>query len=398
MDAETVESSRSAIVARRKCKMRRFIEVEWGGHGLSPVGAAMPLVGGIALHNILAEVLQAAWMRQEPANAAVLDSFEQELDVIIDDGLTAYITAVREAGGFINQDKLPASIAFLVAEQSCLLEALVRGWVRYRLPDILEHYDVVEIEREHKVELAPGFRMPLRVDVLLRAKQGGQLVVLDYKTMAYERQEWADSLRNSEQTLLYTPAIEKLYEEPCAGVQYEGLFKGARKRGTKAFADRKIQQSVLCYGYTDGKTWTTEGTTKKGWTKQAVWEHMAVKDWVDNHVSSEDLQAMFQVVPVTRPTPWAMKHEVLVIAKAERDWARDIAPLVELSIVSPEELPEVLTATIEKSRDACLAYGQDNRCPFWSFCNDRTVAADPIGSGEYKVREDHHAEKEAEAA
>jgi hypothetical protein len=409
---ETVETSRSAVDTRLKCETQRFLGYDYGGHGLAAVGAALPLVGGIALHNILARVLEAAWITASGFRNGLLTEegpvpFDVRVDKVIADGIAEYRTAVGASEGFLNQ---PADhTEFLMAEQACLLEALVRGWVRYRMPDILEHYDVVSIEQEHKAQLVEGFVLPLRLDVLLRAKAGGHLVVLDYKTMAYERDTWAASLRNSKQTYLYVPAVEAVYGEYCAGVQYEGLFKGARKKGSGEFADRKIQQSVLCYGYhytphgKKGPTgeapyFETEYTGKKGQKKIAVWEHMPVKDWLDNHVPPAVLQNMFQTVPVTRPNPTAMREEVAVMARKERDWARKVAPLVLTSIEDPEELPEELGLTLEKNRDACLAYGSDNRCAFWDICNDRTVAADPLGSGLYKVREDHHAVEAAEEA
>jgi hypothetical protein len=386
-------TSRSAIETRRKCPTRRFLNYDYAGTGLEPVGAALPLAGGIAVHGILAQVLEA---RGEP----------EALERIIAAGLEAYRASVVAAGGFLNQ--LPERVEWLLGEQSCLMEGLVRGWVRYRLPDILAHYDVVSIEQERRAPLAVDFTLPLRLDVLLRAKQGGALVILDYKTMAYEREAWADSLRNGTQTHLYIPAVEVLYGEHVSGVQYEGLFKGARKRGSKGdqerWGDMKLQQSKLCYGYRgpraeDGSyPWQAEGTTKKGWSKEPIWQHMPVKTWVERYLAPEDLQAMFQTVPPTRPTPQAMREEVEAVVRGEREWAQRVQPLVRLSLVAPEELPEALGRGLEKNRDQCLGYGPDNRCPFWAICTDRTIAADPLGSELFQPREDHHEDTQQEAA
>lgn len=387
------ETSRSAVDTRRKCETKRFWEYDYAGTGLqSASGQSLPLAGGIALHNILAQALLAASVQ-----AHVLLPFEPELDRIIADGIAVYTKEVADSGGFLNQP--PEHVQFLIMEQATLIEALVRGWVRFRMPDILAHHDVVSIEQERKAPLAPDFTLPLRLDALLRTKVGEFLVVLDFKSTAYERETWADQLRNSSQTHLYIPAVEALYGEHCTGVQYEGLFKGARKKGTGRFADRKIQQSKLCYGYLGpGGVWETDYTKKKGFTKEPIWEHMTAKVWLEQHLSPADLQQMFQTVPAHRPTPVAMVEEVISTTRKEREWAQRVAPGVRLSLVEPEEVPAWVGANLEKNRDACHAYGMDHRCPFWDLCNDRTVASDPLESGLFEPRDDHHAESEKEAA
>jgi hypothetical protein len=390
-----ITRSRSAVDTRRKCETKGFLEYDYAGTGLSPAtGAALPLAGGIALHNLMAEALLAACETKQ-----VPELFEPKLDKIIAKGIAAYTKEVSDSGGFLGQP--PEHVQFLLLEQATLIEGLVRGWVRFRMPDILAHYDVVSIEQEHKVRLAVDFVLPLRLDVLLRAKVGGALMVLDYKTTAYERETWAATLRNSSQTHLYIPAVEALYGEHCVGVQYEGLFKGARKHGGKTtrFADRKVQQSALCYGYLGpGGVWETAYTKKKGFEKTPVWEHMSVKDWLEKHLSPQDLQQMFQTVPAWRPTPVAMREEVASVARAERLWAQRIAPGVRLSVLEPEELPAWMGANLEKNRDACHAYGADYRCAFWEVCNNRTVASDPLGSELFVPRQDHHADEEGKEA
>jgi hypothetical protein len=392
-------TSRSAVDTRRKCETKRFFEYDYAGTGLSPAtGAALPLAGGIALHNMMAQALEAAWLRRPGGpRDGKHPPFEGALDVIIHDGIQRYVEEVKQSGGFLNQP--PGHVAFLIAEQSALIEGLVRGWVRYRMPDILAHYDVVSIEQEQRAQLTSDFTLPLRLDVLLRSKVGGHLTVLDYKTHAYERETWAATLRNSSQTHLYIPAVEKLYGEHCAGVQYEGLFKGARKRGTGRFDDRKLQQSKLCYGYLGpGGVWEVDYTKKKGFAKEPVWEHMTVTEWLDKHLSPLDLQVLFQTVPPHRPTPQAMREEVESTARKEREWAQRVAPGVRLSLVAPEEVPAWAGVNLEKNRDACHAYGADHRCALWDICNNRTVAADPLGSELFKPREDHHTDEEAKEA
>jgi hypothetical protein len=81
---------------------------------------------------------------------------------------------------------------YLYAEQSALVEAMVRAYARRRLRPLLEQFEVLEVEREGEWELSPQYSMDSgpaiwfmsRPDALLRERESNQLYLLSYKTAA----------------------------------------------------------------------------------------------------------------------------------------------------------------------------------------------------------------------
>lgn len=376
-----IEISRSEVDTRATCETKNFNEYHYGGTGLSRVAQSLPLSSGIALHEANARVLLAG-------------GASPVLDAAIQHGLNAYQEKVLKRG---LQNHPKDLVKFTVGEQRALIEALVRGWVRYRVPDLLEHYEVIEVEREHRVHLAFEVYQNIRFDATLRPRGTNYVVVMDEKSTANESADWAERLRRSNQTHLYVPAAEDIYGMYAAGVQYEGMFKGARRKGTGKWEDRKLQGSQLVYGYkgpskTGVTAYQVEGTTKKGWEKFAVWEEpgLTIADWMDNYISPDVLSGLYQSVPPWRPLESDMEDNRKLLAKREIEWRQKIEPGIKLSLTAPEEVPEWTSKNLLKNREACLKFGGDHRCPMWDICYDRTVAGDPLGSGLYEPRKDHH--------
>jgi hypothetical protein len=382
-----IDVSRSELDTRATCETKNFTEYHYAGTGITKVKQALPLASGIALHE---------------ANALVLESYmvtgTVALDAAIQHGLNGYHEKILKSG-IANAD--PEHLSFTAGEQKALIEALIRGWRRYRVPDIAEQYDIIEVEKEHRVHLAYDVYQQVRFDAVLQPKSTRYIVVMDEKSTANEGADWAERLRRSSQTHLYVPAAEDIFGMYVAGVQYEGMFKGARRKGTGKWADRKLQGSPLVYGYKgpdkEGNTaYQVEGTTRKGWEKFAVWEEegMTVERWMDEFISPDILKGLYQSVPPWRPLDSDMEDNRKLVAQREIEWRLKIEPGINLSITDPAAVPEWASKNLLKNRGACLMYGGDHRCPMWDFCYNRTVAADPLGSGIYQPREDHHADVE----
>jgi len=246
---------RSRIITRERCPRRRFLEYHESGTGIVPKRTPLALGVGSAVHSGLASLLMNAsdmdnqsglYAIEEDAVRAALADFSAhasglELDANESAALGVVqadakqlaeqmITQARELGmsesdiAGITQGVDPAVASseferYLFAEQSALVEALVRAYARRRLRPLLEEFEVLEVEREGAWKLSEfdcftcdgnssipdmnaggaAFGNPItcpacggtgkaelwfmsRPDALLRHRQSNELYLLSYKT------------------------------------------------------------------------------------------------------------------------------------------------------------------------------------------------------------------------
>jgi len=235
---------RSRIITRERCDRRRWLEYHESGTGIVPKRTPLALGVGSAVHAGLAQMLLDAqqWLWDHPqlglayffSNfdmtyeeswvAAALADFSAhasglELDANESAALGAMTTDAKQLAeqmiaqarelGMSEQDiagiaqGMDPAIArseferYLFAEQSALVEALVRAYARRRLQPLLSEFEVLEVEREGEWKLSswkPGWPMApedehdyelwfmSRPDALLRHRQSNELYLLSYKT------------------------------------------------------------------------------------------------------------------------------------------------------------------------------------------------------------------------
>lgn len=202
--------SRSAMEAHHQCPRNRFLRYEaLAGHpihdgqggtvihigGFNLAENSVALLTGSAIHAGFAFLLQAI---QDWEQIGTLTPWrEMRTDrgwhTIIDGAATAALAEFeREASANgISFGIDPPAAEFYAAEQRALIEGLV--WVAgLRLvPELISRYRVLEIEREERIELAPGLRpFAARADALLADRASGDLSVFSLKTAAaYGRRE-----------------------------------------------------------------------------------------------------------------------------------------------------------------------------------------------------------------
>lgn len=238
---------RSRIVTRERCPRRRFLEYHESGTGIVPKRTPLPLAVGGSVHEGLAVLLRESQDKlnaaptdfvlddtsiEERAVAAALKDFSQYQSKIAVDASEAVamqptaqaeafaqqvMAQARELGmdtaaiGQLGSDPAVAQSEFdryLWAEQSALVEGLVRAYSRRRLRPLLEQFEVLEVEREGEWKLGEWTRLndPVAVltndkglisykedvelwfmsrpDALLRERQTNELYLLSYKTTA----------------------------------------------------------------------------------------------------------------------------------------------------------------------------------------------------------------------
>jgi hypothetical protein len=379
--------SRSAIVARKNCPRLRFLRYHapmlrgQQNLGYQRRKAALPLLNGIQIHESLAQIL---------LNGA---------DVLEDVIRTQRKTYEENAWSRGIQNIEEEDFDFLVKEQQALLEGLIRGWTIVRLPMLLEEYRVLSVEQSFPYEIVPGLIQQVRLDGVLERRDDDAVMVQEFKTVSHPGYSWANSWHRNTQMLANTQALEQNLERRVEGVIIEGLVKGTRRNDTAVsskFFGKRIQNSPFCYGYSNGHDFQTEYTSRKGWHKIASWEHMPMKQWVEDVMDPNLLQEQFIVQPPIKPVPRHMDRWRRQTVAEELEFAQRLEEYEALD--TDDEREQMLDVLFPQNEEHCNKYGEGS-CEMDEICWTEGIAEDPIGSGLYEEREPHHpVEEEKEAA
>jgi len=273
--------SRSQIETWRRCPRKGWITYGYGGRGLRTTNNYVPLVDGSAVHSGVAEILRTG--DTEKGVTAALD----------------YYNRTVQNKNFV--DVAVEYMEYTKAEQSALVEAMVRVWAYKEYPQIMAKYDVKLIEREVDNELFAGLDFLATADAVLREKTSRDVFVYSLKTMASYDVRAEKTYQCDLQGVTESVMVERKIKHRVAGVRYCFLIKGPRYRQKDQNEEPTglwIQDTPLLVGW---KRYTTNGvayahrykipneygagysTLGKGWIKFNVWEEpgLTIKHWVE---------------------------------------------------------------------------------------------------------------------
>lgn len=392
-------TDRSRIVAREDCERKRFInydfDVDGEPTGIERTTTSLPLLNGIEIHEAHAKVLAG-----------------QDIDTVVAEMVARYTTTVNERGVHVYDEDNKAG---LIAEQTALLDGMLRGFVLVVLPRILEEYDVVTIEKPMDWELAPGLVQKLRFDAVLRRKGDGQLVILDYKSMAYISDAWEKKLERSRQTSLYVLAAEELFGEPVE-IAYVGMVKGQYAKDTaksSPFYGQRIQKSPYVYAYglvsADGGIYQAPYTPKKGYVKLRIPDAYegGTKAWVDYlwHNDRNSLNELFTFIPPFAPTRREMHRVKELVVREELAYLRRIknyrAMVAKANgdsrlLQQAQDYLDFVAAPMREER--CYQYGEASACAYVGICFNEGGFEHALADGGFEPRKAHHNTELEEAA
>lgn len=327
-------TSRTAALTYQTCHRKRFLANHYAEIGLVPESVDLNLLTGSAVHRSLQHLLEHCRIEHptgdfeeaciDKAVEVGIDLFREE---ITNHSLNLYSTE------FLNT-------TFVIAEHECSIEGLVRAFAIKRLPNLLEEYEVLEVEHEEVYEFSPLVTFLAKADGLFRRKVDNKLVVLSIKTAS----EYADvTLRNilhdmqgCSEWAAIQDRLDRMYQmflicigEPDAkylksmnptmfeyfsncykeskkpevyAVQYEHLITGKRRQDPPESGIYKRYNSLIhpyalakmgimfasgsAFGQkfsnpTEYKWKISKGRQPKGWEKINIWEDMGVKEWVN---------------------------------------------------------------------------------------------------------------------
>ena len=333
---------------RQACEVKRFAAYEWGSTGLEREAVDLGTLTGEWGHAVLRDVLRGETI------AAAIKQHEPSYE---DD--------------------------WIQSEQRSVVTGLTYGWLKFRWPALRADYDLVANEEEWLWEV-PGLPIPIRLDLLLRHREHGALLVPDFKFLKTVPYNWQQVMSNSLQTQLYVEAAEQLTGDFCEGIQYEGLLKGARKSSGSAFGGRDIQQTPLAYAWADRKG-ELSLSYKAGLMRHPVWERPGVGQWL-KQMPERLWQDQLTSLPPQKPPVGVRRATLQSLVDREAEYRQRLAPVLALPLA--QQFAAAL-AVLERRTQQCFRYGAAHKCEFYEPCFFEHPAADPLGSG-YRRRVNHH--------
>jgi hypothetical protein len=347
-----IHISRSAVVTRKTCEMKRF----WNYHATPFAGQTVP---GIV-------PLTASPRSELPKLRGQI--FHEAAARLFDGGdWQSYISEACRT--LLHPDLFPD-------EQAVLVRRALLGWSVVRA-EVLNDYTVVSAEQEWVWPMAADVAQTLRLDRVLRRKDDGTLAIFDFKTLKAPDPNWVERLQHSEQTHLYIQALRERADEWVMGMIYDGLIIGS-------LDEQHHQKSpfVRAYRRKDG-SWSAKYVAGAPAVTTCDWDDAEWLAWAQETGILPDLYCT--TGPLLPPTDHLIRTKQATV-EGERRWALRLEELASVQD-DPEAYQLAWDSLIERTPDACLKYGIDYACPYHALC---WQGAQPEPDA-FTTREDHHA-------
>lgn len=425
--------------AMGRCKRLRYLEFHSGpsGYGVRPTGQSLPMTTGTYVHSALAEILKliptgaTQWKLDRPAIRKIIATQVQRYRLLL------------KFRGFLDLEGDDSEVQYTILEQTSLTEGLVWGWLRMRLPLLLEEYVIILIESEetyvvgcscglgdgvgeppdHEGRECGGILLMTRPDLVLQRRVDGVLVNTDFKTAGDMSVNWIAQWTDNVQLALGSQGTARRLGKEVPFACIHGLLKGARRRSKmegdlpRQYTGPKRQESLLCYGWyrrpnppfqiedwkysfnyvdSEGANRTLKG---KGYEWVGVWDHFTlpsdtdftvIEYWVES-LPEEIIKDMFLVVGPLETPRHLLKHYIPGVVEEEKLVLENLWKLHDARAEHGEP-SEGFTLALDRafpqSRSECYRY--NNWCTMLKICNEQVGMEDPVGSGQYELRRPHH--------
>jgi hypothetical protein len=328
--------SRSSHAAFSECTRRGYLGYAYKGTGLGePKGVALCI--GLVVHKGMELMLKGCTDDQ-----ALMDGMEAEW---------------LSQGQTLDQFKDEQNLA--------LARGLVLAWKRVHLQGFLNQYEILMVEEEMQVLLAPNLTLQARADCVTRDRGDGSVLVWNWKTSGSVR-EWTQQWTFDIQAMTEALAVQEHLGEYVQGCVFEGFSKGGVYGG--------VSTSPLITGYTDGSgVWEAGGKARgKEWSKRSTWREFqgGTPRWLDfiGSLCSES----FVRSAVILKNDEAVREWLKEVVRYETDVERMLDPEVS-----------------EEDRLTFFRKNPGRRCQWCRFAAScwSGIPVDALG---LDVREDHH--------
>lgn len=420
---------RSRTETDHKCPRRLYWEYYWDGKGLQPVKLNQHLAFGGAVHEAIAEVLALCKMNDElPSMVVIVNDIIPHAQRTLHDAFTQakgfqtteVATEIDFEGNVI---QVSEDQGWLVDHYCDLLEGLVVGWSLVRLPELLQQYKVIEVETEEQLHMPvvdPYYMdgnqqyqnielvFNSRPDAILERRTDGALVILSLKTTSQVNQMWLENFKTDQQTVSEVLPVEARLGREVAGVQVEGLVKGAMKYDWPVGSDSNYHHnSPVIWGYNKEaggfeNEWKAQYSWKdefgkghrlgKGWNRRKIAESYpgGIPEWVGYIYQNEPelLRAQFPSPPLISRSAGELEEWLEQVKYREVEVHNALVEIKQRAAVE-----NILAQHFPKHTSGCAYDPQyHSKCPCYGLCWG-SESQDPLGCGTYKYREPNHPEE-----
>lgn len=375
-----IVSHRSRVEHFQRCDRRGYYNHLYNNRGISRKGFDPDQLMGQCVHTGLESLLKGS-SEDEAANDAII-RFCKDIEA---GDLAPQM--VETAGGFEAVKFNPAQRTFMVS----LVEALVRGWARTRLPKIKEEFEILDVEMEEVVQLSPEVTFLTRSDFIARRRVDSSLFVFNFKTVKWPDGMWRKKFHYDQQTLSELLGPEARYGKKFGGVIIEGLVKGTKNIEYPKGSGIRYNNSPLLWAWVGPDNspfpadlkitydWTdSEGKPRRlgpSYTRVPASMVMPIREWVDKVEREQPLLLEGQFVtlpPVLRSDPEMESWKTSTIY-------REMEIQLGLSVLenNPSSLAILDQQFPKNTSDGnCLGFGETT-CPFFSICWEGASPDDP---------------------
>jgi hypothetical protein len=285
-----------------------------------------------------------------------------------ENGTTAAIAAIEEA------DKYPSINDIW---KNWLLAACL-AWEQACAEEFFGRYDVLGIEEELDVYLAPNVVLKARVDAILQDRSDGSFWVWNWKTTGDVRnwtEKWHFDIQSWTEAIAWEGKVGDV-----AGCIYGGVWKGPMWKGSTT--------SRLVYAYKRSKedgTVTYSRERVSGYDRVPVWEESfpfgdGIPAWI-SWLPKDFLRSHF---PISAPH---MRDDITV-----NEWVKAI-------VRREDDIAHVVKEANELDKRAFFVQNFGNQCsgcPYVDLCMHRTEPESLIEEGYLTPRVDRYKLKEEE--
>lgn len=236
INKETSYSSRSKLECFQDCRRHGYLRYLWQGRGLNKRAASVYLATGSYTHFGLEVILKGV------QGGNLLYAHPPLVDEGVRHAIQAYRAEIKARGFDLEEGENKENEQYVVNEQCALVEAFLRSFSIRLLPELLERFRILDVEREESVYDPQANRvLEGKLDVVFEEINSGDIYIVSFKTAAQWDRRNEKSNEHDNQGLSETYLLEHRLRKANS---YFQQFENAVSSAYKLQLDLKVVSAV----------------------------------------------------------------------------------------------------------------------------------------------------------